>query len=67
MSKPTIFKATLWASATAAFMLTTPCFVSASSLSVDEELLASLNPVDPSIRPEPWCKNLDMNREGESY
>ena len=19
------------------------------------------------IRPEPWCKNLDMNREGESY
>jgi DNA invertase Pin-like site-specific DNA recombinase len=20
-----------------------------------------------SIRPEPWCKNLDMNREGESY
>jgi len=19
------------------------------------------------IRPEPWCKNLDVNREGESY
>ena len=23
--------------------------------------------VPRGIRPEPWCKNLDMNREGESY
>ena len=22
---------------------------------------------DFGIRPEPWCKNLDVNREGESY
>lgn len=29
--------------------------------------LKAKSPIEACIRPEPWCKNLDMNREGESY
>lgn len=67
MSKKTTFKATLRASATVAFMLTSglPCFASASAVS-DQALLESLNPVDPTAFGKKKGVQIKMRVQGAS-
>lgn len=68
MSKQTIFKTTLWASATSAFLFASQvtCLASASSASGNEALLASLNPVDPTAFGKKKGVRVKMRVQGDS-
>lgn len=68
MSKQTIFKTTLWGSATSAFLFASQvtCLTSASSASGNEALLASLNPVDPTAFGKEKGVRVKMRVQGDS-
>ncbi len=65
MSKQTVFKTTLWASAIAAFMLTsgTSCFATSSST---EEFLSNLNPVNSATFGKRKGAKIKMRVQGSS-
>ena len=68
MLKKTIFKTTLWASATAVFMLTSSasCYASASSASGSGGLLESLNPVETTAFGKKKGVKIKMRVQGPS-